>query len=547
MEYFLLKKLNFKVKEKVMAIAVAYARYSSDKQQESSITVQLAAIRNFCKANNIYLSYEYIDEAQTGTSANRKSFQQMVKDAEERKFQMVIVHRMDRFGRNVDDARYYKKHFRKYGIKVVSAIEGFNDTPEGEFFELMSMGMAELYSKKLSREATAGKIANAKECKVHGGIPLLGYMVKNKHYVVDENEAKAVKIIFNMVLEGHGYTHIRDYLNEHGYRRSDGSKYTSHFYDILRNRKYLGEYIYNRLEKRVGGSRNSKVVRAESEIIRISGGMPQLIDEDTFNKVQQIMDARKCKELIMPRKNRKYLLSGLLRCVNCGKAVCGGKETVRSDIPRTVYKCNGKGKDCNTKPIVTEYLDDYIHSLLTEGLFSPKNRQALIDLVEYAYLSGYDKLREEKEKLHQYLVQLNKQLIELGENNKDLMDVPYELTDKYRQVLADTDKAQEQLADLTEQLQSYPLFNPFVVKARAQGFYEVLAKKDFTSTQMLYHNLIRVIYVGNDEVEVMLNLHKLMDVLTPLPLTIKEKRDNIAHKYKTSRVKLDINSLNLAV
>ena len=57
----------------------------------------------------------------------------------------------------------------------------------------------------------------------------------------------------------------------------------------------------------------------------------------------------------------------------------------------------------------------------------------------------------------------------------------------------------------------------------------------------------QLIYVGNDEVEVMLNLHKLMDVLTPLPLTIKEKRDNIAHKYKTSRVKLDINSLNLAV
>lgn len=531
-----------------MAVAVAYARYSSDKQQESSITVQLAAIRNFCKANNIYLSYEYIDEAQTGTSANRKSFQQMVKDAEGRKFDMVIVHRMDRFGRNVDDARYYKKHFRKYGIKVVSAIEGFNDTPEGEFFELMSMGMAELYSKKLSREATAGKIANAKECKVHGGIPLLGYMVKNKHYVIDENEAKAVKIIFDMVLEGHGYTHIRDYLNANGYRRSDGSKYTSHFYDILRNRKYLGEYIYNRLEQRVGGSRNSKVVRAENEIIRISGGMPQLIDEDTFNKVQQILDARKRKEMAMPRKNRKYLLSGLIRCRSCGNAVCGGKESTRSGIEYAFYRCNSKGKNvCRTNGIATDYLDDYVYSLLFEGLLAPNNRQSIVDLVEYAYLSGYDKIREEKEKLHQQLVQLNKQLIELGENNKDLVDAPYELTDKYRAILADTDEVNEKLDELIEQLKTYPLFNPFVVKKKAQAFYELLKVKEFKSLQKLYHSLIRVIYVDNDKVEVILNLHRLMDVLTPMLLTVQEKRDNVAHKYKASRVRFDIDCIKFAV
>ena len=125
---------------------VAYARYSSDKQQESSIVVQLTAIRRFCEMHDIELIHEYVDEAQSGTNANRKEFQEMIQDAEDREFRFVIVHRMDRWARNVDDARYYKKYLRKYGIKVISALEEFDETPEGEFFELMSMGMAELYS-----------------------------------------------------------------------------------------------------------------------------------------------------------------------------------------------------------------------------------------------------------------------------------------------------------------------------------------------------------------------------------------------------------------
>ena len=74
--------------------AVAYARYSSDKQQESSITVQIGAIRKFCETHQINRIREYIDEAQTGTNANRKEFQQMIADAKNRVFQFVIVHRM---------------------------------------------------------------------------------------------------------------------------------------------------------------------------------------------------------------------------------------------------------------------------------------------------------------------------------------------------------------------------------------------------------------------------------------------------------------------
>lgn len=93
--------------------AVAYARYSSDKQQESSIVVQLAAIKQFCQRHNVQIVREYIDEAQTGTSANRINFQKMVSDVQLKDFQYIIVHRMDRWARNVDDARYYREIYKR--------------------------------------------------------------------------------------------------------------------------------------------------------------------------------------------------------------------------------------------------------------------------------------------------------------------------------------------------------------------------------------------------------------------------------------------------
>lgn len=69
--------------------------------------------------------------------------------------------------------------------------------------------------------------------------------------------------------------------------------FTAHFYDILRNRKYIGEYVYNRTICRDEfGRRNHHKQREPKDIIRIPHGMPQIIDEDTFYKVQNILDSR---------------------------------------------------------------------------------------------------------------------------------------------------------------------------------------------------------------------------------------------------------------
>lgn len=528
--------------------AVAYARFSSDKQQESSITVQLAEIRKFCASHEIHLIKEYVDEAQTGQNANRKSFQQMVQDVRDREFQLIIVHRMDRWARNVDDGRYYKKYFKKYGVKIISAIEGFNDSPEGEFYELMSMGIAELYSKKLARECAAGKVANALEGKAHGGKPLLGYTVKNKRYVIDEKEAEAVRIIFNMVSEGFGYTYIRDHLNKNGFRHSDGRLFTAHFYDILRNRKYIGEYVYNRtVSKDENGYRNNHKNRAERDIIRLQGAIPQIIDRQTFEKVQALLDSRKANRLYTPkRRERKFLLSGLLRCAECGRAICGS-GAFKDGIRYPVYRCGAKGRTCPTRMVNSHYLDDYVHTLLISCLFKTENANRLEQFIQNCYIRAYSALRDKWNTMNGIMKITEEKIKGLeqelcGEETKPLQQLIEAQIDTLHANLHRTEYEQDLVA---KEIEAFPEYKPLCIRKKVKNYAERLADRSFDNLQRCFQELIRVIKIDNDRIAVTFSFNILMDAYTPIMGTVIETRDYIARPENFSKQTFAFSKLRL--
>ena len=529
-------------------IAVAYARFSSDKQQESSITVQLAEIKRFCASHNIQLIHEYVDEAQSGTSANRVSFQEMVKDAPKKEFNLIIVHRMDRWARNVDDSRYYKKYFAKYGIKIISALEEFDETPEGEFFELMSMGMAELYSKKLARECVAGKIANAKECKIHGGLPLLGYKVQGKHYVIDENEAKAVKLIFELTLQGMGYVQIRNYLNSHGYVRSDGRIYSAHFYDILRNRKYIGEYIYNKsYGKDLNGTKNSHKTKKAHEIIRVPDGMPRIIDDATFFKVQEILDERK-RRATTHNPKRKYLLSGLTRCGYCEKAFCGA-VMISNENKYPTYKCNSREKNCVAKAVNASYLEDYIVKLFTNCLFSQENALNLSELVKICYIKSYDKIQAELIEIQKKISQ-NQAFIQENEEKaeqEEMKSFRKYIAEQNCQILWEISELQHKQTMVEERQALFPEFKGKRIAKNVKNYIERLNAKSKDELRKAICELIHVIIIDNDKIEITINLHRLLGGTEPMHATIIEKRDYIARPENHYRQTFAFSELSVRV
>ena len=144
-----------------MKKAVIYARYSSHNQRDESIDGQLRECKAFAQRNNLMVIKEYCDRAISGKTDNRDSFQQMIKDAKNNKFDYVLVYKLDRFARNRYDSAMYKNILKKHNIKVMSVMENLSEGPESIILESVLEGMAEYYSANLSQNIKRGMTENA--------------------------------------------------------------------------------------------------------------------------------------------------------------------------------------------------------------------------------------------------------------------------------------------------------------------------------------------------------------------------------------------------
>ena len=142
--------------------AAAYARFSSDNQRAESISAQLADIRAYAQREGYTIVAEYTDEAKSATTDRRPEFQRMISDAGENLFDTVLVFKLDRFSRDRYDFAFYRRQLKRNGVKIVSINEALSDDPESVILEAVLEGMAEYYSRNLSREVMRkGMIPNA--------------------------------------------------------------------------------------------------------------------------------------------------------------------------------------------------------------------------------------------------------------------------------------------------------------------------------------------------------------------------------------------------
>lgn len=127
-----------------------YARFSSDNQRSESIDAQIRHMNQFCKQNHWQVVATYTDEARSATTDNRPQFQQMINDSSKGLFDIVLVHKLDRFSRDRYDSAIYKKKLKKNNVRLCSVLERLDNTPESIMMESVLEGMAEYYSKNLS-------------------------------------------------------------------------------------------------------------------------------------------------------------------------------------------------------------------------------------------------------------------------------------------------------------------------------------------------------------------------------------------------------------
>jgi site-specific DNA recombinase len=325
--------------------AIIYARYSSSNQREESIEAQVRACQDYAQRNGLKVIDVYADSAKTGTNTEREQFQRMIADSAKGNFRYVIVHKLDRFSRDRYDSITFKRKLKINGVTLRSVLENLDGSPESQILESLLEGMAAYYSQNLSRECLKGQLENGHKCLHNGGIPPLGYDwdKQTKKYVINEEEAEVVRFIFSQYAKGIGYSAIIAELNSMGRLSKRGNIFGKNsLHDLLKNSKYTGIYTFNlRLEKDVTGTRNPQF-KPKDEWISVEGGMPVIVDKETFDKVQSRLAFNK-KSAGHFKTKRVYLLSGLLKCGECGSSMWGKSHTDgRHGLEYLSYECCGK-------------------------------------------------------------------------------------------------------------------------------------------------------------------------------------------------------------
>ena len=421
--------------------AVAYCRYSSDNQREESIDAQIRAIKEFCDKEGIDLVKTYIDEAKSGTSDNREQFLELIYDSNKNNFNAVIVHKLDRFARNRYDSAFYKKKLKENGVKIISVLERLDDSPESIILESVLEGMAEYYSKNLSREVMKGMKETALDCKHNGGIPPLGYDVDkdSKKYIINKTEASSVRKIFNLYMMGYGYGSIADILNQDGFKTKIGKSFAKNsIRDILLNEKYTGVYVFN---KRAAGKKNHNY-KTDDKIIKIDGGLPEIISKELFLKTQQKL----CSNTKGPRVinvNEYYLLTEKVFCGDCNSAYTGGGyRGGRGGKKYYIYQCTGKkGSNCRNKDIRKDLLENFVIDQLEKNIFTDESIEKLSnDIVTY--------IESTKESNKENLIYLNQKKESASTKINSAMDL---LLDG----LINKETIHKKINDLQEELNTY--------------------------------------------------------------------------------------------
>lgn len=402
-----------------MKTAFAYARFSSGKQREESVEAQFYDINRFAQDEGILIEKYFSDEAISGRTMIRDEFQEMLNEVYNgADINYIIVHKVDRFARNTYEAAIIKEKLSRRGVRVLYAAQRISATPEGELMENILEGFAEYYSKNLAQETKKGLYLNARRAQFNGGIVPFGFKLdENNYYLINEYEAVAVKLMYELYLTGGNMSEIARVINNKGYLTRYSKPFTSDSVRrILTNPKNAGIYRYGLVEAAYSstGKRTRKTTRSEEEIVTIEDAIPAIVDKDMFERVNEMIKRR--ANYRRPKQKVDYALKGKIFC-SCGKPMVGntfGPANKRYSY----YKC----KECGVT-VRREPLENYILNIGRKYILSKSDR--LIELIEEEVGKLMDTQDTDRQALKRRLDQIEREesncisfITQMGANEK---------------------------------------------------------------------------------------------------------------------------------
>lgn len=367
--------------------AVIYARFSSDKQTEDSIEAQVRACREYAAGHGIQIIDIYADEAVSGKgskTAQRRQYQRLLRDCGKGLFDIILIHKYDRIARNLGEHVNLETKLKAKNVQLIAVAQDFGNTNEAKIMRALMWSLSEYYIDNLAQETKKGLRETALKAEHTGGYAPFGYDVVNKQYVINELEAGYVRKMFDAAQSRSGFVELIDEMERQGIRGKRGKpiKYTQ-IYEILRNEKYTGVYLYSPTE-----AENRAERRQKPNAIKIENAMPVIISKAQFMEVQRIMDQRK-----QTGRKADYMCSGLVYC-QCG-AKMHGVTSKRKGHEYRYFKCSAK---CGAPVLHMEEADDAAIRYLKE-LLSEENQIQIADALRQYQAGAGSRMTEFKQAL----------------------------------------------------------------------------------------------------------------------------------------------------
>lgn len=339
--------------EKVVAI---YTRVSTLNQahQGHSLEEQKKRLTALCEVKGYKIYKIYTDEAISGKDVeHRPAYQRMIKDMKDKKFNLIMALKLDRLSRSISDFEDLFKMTEKYhcGIELFSGNIDTNGAT-GMLFARILATFAQ-FEREIIQERTLIGVEAAVNKGHLGGKPALGYKKDNKVgedgkmckvWVVDEEEAKIVREIFNLCLNGKTYFQIAEimkkkYPNILAFYRTDKktkervpvfrSWTDGSICTIINNRHYIGIHDFRKSVK-------------DKETIEKRDLIPAIIDEDTFEECQRNINRN--KRNYYRSKEKQYLFIQKLKCPTCGRTLAANGVRNKNKDLYLYYKCKNCGE-----------------------------------------------------------------------------------------------------------------------------------------------------------------------------------------------------------
>ena len=374
-----------------------YTRVSTTIQIEGySLDAQKARMKAFAEYNDYEIVGEYEDAGKSGKSIEgRAEFNKMLEDIKSGKdgVSFVLVFKLSRFGRNAADVLSTLQVMQDFGVNLVCVEDGIDSSKDaGKLMISVLSAVAEIERENIRVQTMEGRIQKAREGKWNGGFAPYGYKLENGQLIINEEEAKAIRVIFDRYVHTTtGANGLAKYLANHGIYKIQRQNGKNPLFDaalirkIIKNPVYCGKIAYGRRRtEKVHGTRNEYKLVEQDDYLLVDGLHEAIVPEELWHEAQvkAMAQAKKYERIDRGNETKIHLLSGIVKCPICGAGMYGNKS-IKHKPDGSKYKdfyyygCKHRtmtrGHKCDyKKQIHEELLDNAVAEVITRLVSNPK-------------------------------------------------------------------------------------------------------------------------------------------------------------------------------